>query len=725
MSREVVYEVIGTDARLAHFPCERFKGWSCAIMICVVLFPCIATWAAPAGSNEALTLSSNELRRSSPLGAPILPPVIRMRWGDDPGWKEPDFNDGDWDKVREFCYPAGASSPGASAACVWFRFHMRFAADIIDTPLVAQTYHYEENVQIFLNGRAVGRVQDTDPTTGITPRCIVPGQSDCVVALRWSPSRDRLLEGVRSSRRIGFLLYLDAYEHMLAARDQRDKRDRALAGHRILLMASFVIFFLFHFTLYTHYRLRRESVYYGMTALFCALALGSLHVSEVYRYDQAIWGLSYLHCFLAFMPLSVVSGFGLIQLVLGGDTRKTLPLYASIGAIAYVATTWTGNILVHWFPLLVVPELAWLVWCKYRKSGLPLGWSVVSAVVVAGVLLSAVGSVYNLSSESGFILYAAWYLLLAFLLVVAVAFIREYARDKKRIEAFATSLEHEVAARTVELHEEIGVRRKAEEELKTYQDSLEELVRQRTEELEARSTRLAEEMAEHRRTEEALQVVSRRLADVRDEERRHMARELHDSVAQELAGIVMNVGLIEDALPRKKPEVKRLLDTTLALGEKCSQEVRTLSYLLHPPLLDQLGLVPALRSYVDGFAKRSGIRITVDVGSDFGRIPGEIELAVFRIAQECLGNIHRHAHSRTAHISLDHNADNVVLEVRDAGIGIDSNTLEAILQRLTGGGVGIAGMQERLRLLNGTFSMESGVRGTRVRATIPVGGNGH
>jgi signal transduction histidine kinase len=223
--------------------------------------------------------------------------------------------------------------------------------------------------------------------------------------------------------------------------------------------------------------------------------------------------------------------------------------------------------------------------------------------------------------------------------------------------------------------------------------------------------------------EEAFQGISRRLLDVRDEEQRRMARELHDSVAQDLAAMVMMVGQIEDGLPSKSPEQARTLETTLDLANKCAQEVRTMSYLLHPPLLDQLGLVPALRAYVDGFAKRSGIRVTMEVKPDFERMPADVELTLFRIVQECLGNIHRHAHSATAHVTLGQSAGTVLLKVRDEGGGIPQDTLAAMQQHRSCGGVGVAGMQERLHLLKGTFQVESGPGGTTVQATIPLGNN--
>jgi two-component system, NarL family, sensor kinase len=232
---------------------------------------------------------------------------------------------------------------------------------------------------------------------------------------------------------------------------------------------------------------------------------------------------------------------------------------------------------------------------------------------------------------------------------------------------------------------------------------------------------LENEVAERKRAEEAIRDISARLHKVQDEERRRMARELHDSTVQRLAAIVMNLGLLEDAMPGEDSKARKILAGTVALAEQCSQELRTLSYLLHPPLLDQLGLVSALRSYVDGFSARSGIRVSVDAPEDMGRLPGDVELALFRVVQESLGNVHRHSGGGTVKIRLTRAADRLTLEVNDDGRGIPSETLEAVRKGVTAGyGVGIAGMRERMRLVDGSFEIRSGPNGTAVRATVPL-----
>jgi signal transduction histidine kinase len=643
----------------------------------LVVFACATAWTAVGEARGSVTITSQALDVSEPDGILVKPAPIRYRLGDDPQWKEPGFNDEDWDRADIFKYPLDSPRAVPPFPPIWFRFDLHFTPDLIGRPVVLTSIHfYEPDAQVFLNGTRVADLQFIDPTTGKTPRCIVPFQADCVVALRWNPEKWRVERALGREKEevIKCILSIRDYEAALRKQERLAVNDHAYALHRIVLIGAFIVFFLFHFALYAHYPLRRENIYYGMTALLCLLALTSLHVSEAYRYSGPIWYWSYAVFFLGIMPFSVMSGAALLQLLLTGRVGRALPVYLTVGIllqIAHIQTPWVSNTAMQCFPLVVVPELAWSVWLRHRQKGLPFGWMVVGALLLVCVVLSALGAALGVDSNSGFIRYAAWYFFAFFLQIVAVAFAREYARDKKHLEA-----------RTVEL---------------------------------------AGEIAERRRAEEAFQGISRRLLDVRDEERRRMARELHDSVAQDLAAMVMMIGQIEDGLPGKSPEQVKALESTLDLANKCAQEVRTLSYLLHPPLLDQLGLVPALRAYVDGFTKRSGIRVAMEVEPDFARMPADVELTLFRIVQECLGNIHRHSHSASARVTLGQSADTVLLEVRDEGDGIPQDTLAAIQQHRSCGGVGVAGMQERLHLLKGTFHVESGPGGTMVQAAVPLG----
>jgi PAS domain S-box-containing protein len=217
-----------------------------------------------------------------------------------------------------------------------------------------------------------------------------------------------------------------------------------------------------------------------------------------------------------------------------------------------------------------------------------------------------------------------------------------------------------------------------------------------------------------KRREEELRALTASLLAVQDEERRRIARELHDGTAQNLAALAMNLSLLMSA-PGTLPEanVQRILSDTLGLAEQCSNEVRNLSYLLHPPLLDDLGLVSALKSYIAGFSQRTQVHVDLEIPADFGRLTQELETAIFRIVQEGLANIHRHSGASRAAIRLIL-ADAVVkLIVRDEGEGVrDAETVRP--------GVGIPGMRERAQQLGGRMELHSTSSGTTVTVTLPL-----
>jgi signal transduction histidine kinase len=202
-------------------------------------------------------------------------------------------------------------------------------------------------------------------------------------------------------------------------------------------------------------------------------------------------------------------------------------------------------------------------------------------------------------------------------------------------------------------------------------------------------------------------------------ERRRIARELHDSTGQKLAALSMIVGILQDAPPAATGKAQKMFTDSLTIIDQCAQEIRTLSYLLHPPLLDELGLAAAIGDYVEGFTKRSSVRVAFDSPREFPRLSDAIEMALFRVLQESLGNILRHARTLAARIRLVADAQEVTLEISDQGIGIPAKTLRAINSELGSPGVGIAGMRERLRLVGGQLEIKSGKRGTTVRAIVP------
>jgi len=217
-----------------------------------------------------------------------------------------------------------------------------------------------------------------------------------------------------------------------------------------------------------------------------------------------------------------------------------------------------------------------------------------------------------------------------------------------------------------------------------------------------------------------LHQLSARLLTAQDEERRRIARELHDSAGQYLAGIQMNL----DAALRENPAIPGPLATRISdsaeMAQRCLSEVRTMSYLLHPPLLDEMGLTSALAWYADGFAQRSGIRIELDIPKDLGRLPSDTETALFRVVQQGLANIHRHSGSLMARICVKLDAENVMVEICDEGRGIPPEMLNGFLSDTQFVGMGMAGMRERITGIGGQFDIRSGEKGTTIEVTLPL-----
>ena len=227
------------------------------------------------------------------------------------------------------------------------------------------------------------------------------------------------------------------------------------------------------------------------------------------------------------------------------------------------------------------------------------------------------------------------------------------------------------------------------------------------------------DITEHRRTDAELRELSGRLLQLQDQERRRIALELHDSTAQTLAALAMNLALVKQSVTTLEPRARKALDGAVRLADQCSQELRTLAYLLHPPLLDEMGLVSALRAYVDGIANRSGIEVSCELPAESERrLPREIETTMFRVAQESLSNIVRHSGSRTAKIRLRRSATHAQLEIRDQGRGIPEAVLDSA--DVKGLGVGIPGMRARVRQLGGSFDVTSGTRGATIRVSLPL-----
>ena len=217
----------------------------------------------------------------------------------------------------------------------------------------------------------------------------------------------------------------------------------------------------------------------------------------------------------------------------------------------------------------------------------------------------------------------------------------------------------------------------------------------------------------------ALQKLSQQLLKVQDEERRKVARDLHDSTGQTLIAIKLTAGLLQEKL-KDDPGIFGFVSDIAALADQALQEIRTTSYLLHPPLLDELGFVSAAQWFVEGFAKRSGMKVRLELASERERLPITIETALFRVLQEGLTNVHRHSGASEVEIRFQRRAETAILEVRDCGGGIPTELLNRLRVASSDTGVGLAGMRERLNLLNGKLEIESDGHGTCLRAIVPV-----
>jgi PAS domain S-box-containing protein len=227
------------------------------------------------------------------------------------------------------------------------------------------------------------------------------------------------------------------------------------------------------------------------------------------------------------------------------------------------------------------------------------------------------------------------------------------------------------------------------------------------------------DITERVRAEEELQRLSGRLLRFQDEERRKIARDLHDSTGQDLVALATMLGQLRDSVPSSQRKPRRLLAECKALADQCIREVRTLSYLLHPPVLDQAGLGDAILDYVKGFSKRSGIQVELDLSPRLGRMERNVELALFRVVQESLTNIQRHSGSQRAKIRIDRNSD-LTLEISDHGLGAPATVQGGKEESRFELGVGIPSMEERVKLIGGRFEIHSTNHGTTVRVTIPL-----
>jgi PAS domain S-box-containing protein len=223
-----------------------------------------------------------------------------------------------------------------------------------------------------------------------------------------------------------------------------------------------------------------------------------------------------------------------------------------------------------------------------------------------------------------------------------------------------------------------------------------------------------------KQAEDELRRLSGQLLRLQDEERRRIARDLHDSTGQDLVALATTLSQLHASIPSSGRKLRKLASECKALADQCIRDVRTLSYLLYPPMLDEAGLEDAIRHYAGGFTERTGIEVELEISPRLGRMKPDAEMALFRVVQESLTNIQRHSGSLQAKIRINRDPGKITLEISDKGGGISGSQARRNGKLSFGLGVGIPSMHERVKLIGGQLDIESRGSGTTVRATIPT-----
>ena len=265
--------------------------------------------------------------------------------------------------------------------------------------------------------------------------------------------------------------------------------------------------------------------------------------------------------------------------------------------------------------------------------------------------------------------------------------------------------------------------RRALLQVEAARQTLEQKVDERTRELQVALANLQAEIKVRAEAEEARRRISARMLNIQDEERRRIARELHDSIGQTLAALKMTISSLSkvtSATAQPSPAISKCWDDVNALIDEAIRETRTISHLLHPPMLDELGFAASTSWYITGFARRSGIEVNVELPEEQPRFTESMDLTLFRVLQECLTNILRHSGSKKAEVRLEIAGQEVVLSVRDYGKGMTREQIEKFMTSGTDVGVGLGGMRERVRDLGGKVELQTPGAGTTVKVTLPL-----
>jgi len=228
------------------------------------------------------------------------------------------------------------------------------------------------------------------------------------------------------------------------------------------------------------------------------------------------------------------------------------------------------------------------------------------------------------------------------------------------------------------------------------------------------------DITDEKRVEEAARQLSSQLLRLQDQERKKISRELHDSLGQYLTGLKINLGILDSANGKLDKDLRKVVAECVSLVATCMNEVRDVSSLLHPPMLEELGLASAIRWHADEFASRSGLKFQLELPEEMDPLSAEVQLALFRIAQECLTNVYKHAQTGSASVRLAQEQRAIVLQVEDHGVGISREQLKGFEFAHSSNGLGLRGMRERVHELGGKFEITSSEKGTTVRASIPL-----
>ena len=464
---------------------------------------------------------------------------------------------------------------------------------------------------------------------------------------------------------------------------------------------------------------------------------------------EALLGSCLLRRFTGFedSPDTIRKVIGLVVLAAGFSTTISATFGVTSGFLAGVIpassfarawqTWWLGDALGD---LVVAPLLfAWMGGHPSRPSLRRIGEASLLAAALVAVSVVAFGGVVAPGQKTGIEPYMVYPFLIWAALrfprrgtataVFGVASIAVAMTTQARGPFSAGTLNESLlllqafmaitAVTMLVLAADVMQRRRAEASLRGAQEGLEHRVAERTHQLSQANRVLAEEVVERKQAEKMLRDLSTRLLRIQDEERQRVARELHDSTAQSLTALSLNLSVAARSKESMSPASRAALEESVSLAHLCSQEIRSMSYLLHPPLLKEVGLPAALRWCAEGFSQRSGISVDLDMPEDFGRLPLEVENALFRIVQECLTNVQRHSGSPTARIELQRKARWVGLKVRDDGRGMPEGILgdDTGVQSL---GVGLLGMRERVRQLGGHIRVVQGGAGATIQVDIPI-----